>query len=364
MGKGGENSPRAAVGSGRLFVEMLAWKWGGLQVRAQWGGMARAVLGLPQRSCKADPYLLTCFERLSCKGHCLQGCAISNWAFNQPNCCLASQSGGPEGLLNTGVCAGETPACAPAHTRCLLPACIPPHPPSPKNMHPFAGQTPTLCVRLLPLHAHVPALPKRSTMKAYQIGVVWKGLNLAAHRSWDLFPTCAMVCSALAPSQQRRWVPTSPITATYFSAFSLANAKISEIHPAQGGCLQCGLIPAPFPVNRDQVKSQNWRFRRDQSHTGMDTSFRAPPLQRVPRCPAHIETPTVEMIPKALGDGSEPTLSMLLTHLRKLALCRATEAKVAGSSVKSRPATVQAHETGSKMLCEGCLAPCLLCAEP
>lgn len=131
----------------------------------------------PQALCKADPYLIELFEPRSWKGHCLRGCAISNWAFNQPNCCLASQPGRPRGLLNTGACAGETPARAPACTCCLLPACIPLHPPSPKNVHPFAGQTLTLCDRRSPLHAQVPDLPRRSTMKAHQVGVVWKGLN-------------------------------------------------------------------------------------------------------------------------------------------------------------------------------------------
>lgn len=76
----------------------------------------------PQALCKADCYLSTCFEPGSCKGHCLQGCAMSNWAFNQPNCSLASPPEGPGGLLNTSVCAGRTPTHSPAHTCCLLPA--------------------------------------------------------------------------------------------------------------------------------------------------------------------------------------------------------------------------------------------------
>lgn len=132
----------------------------------------------PQVLCKADPYLLELFEPCSCKGHCLWGCAISNWAFNQPNCCLASQPRTARGTSEHRARVLEKqPACAPACTCCLLPACIPPHPPSPKSIHPFAGQTLTLCDRWLPLHAQVPALPKRSTMKAHQVEVVWKGLN-------------------------------------------------------------------------------------------------------------------------------------------------------------------------------------------
>lgn len=108
----------------------------------------------PQALCEADCYLSTCFEPGSCKGHCLQGCAMSNWAFNQPNCSLASPPEGPGGLLNTSVCAGRTPTHSPAHTCCLLPASIPPLPPSLKNVHPFRGQTSTLpCTWPVPLHA-------------------------------------------------------------------------------------------------------------------------------------------------------------------------------------------------------------------
>lgn len=145
--------------------------------RVAWPKLSLDCPSPPQVLCKADPYLLEGFEPHSCEGHCLCGCAMSNWAFNQPNCCLTSQPGGPGGLLNMGACAGATPARAPACTRCLLPACIPPCSPSPKNVHPFAGQTLTLCVRLLPLHARVPAFPKKRTMKFHQIGIFWRGLS-------------------------------------------------------------------------------------------------------------------------------------------------------------------------------------------
>lgn len=154
-----------------------------------------------------------------------------------------------------------------------------------------------------------------------------------------------MVHSALNHSQQRMLVPASPITAPRHSASSPANNKISQI-PSQLKVDVHSLVSslAPFPVigPRDTTDSGGTDLRLSWTllselhhHTGSPRTLSSH---------GHIHAGD----PKALGD--DPWLTALPVHVpnppQQARSLQSKEAKLAGSSEKSRPATVQAHKTG------------------
>lgn len=120
MEEWGGNSPCAALGSGRLFSQMPAGK----KIEVKQSGVARAVLGFPQHFPSAGhgrSLSPAGFEPQQQGALPPPPCARSNWAFNQPNCCLSSQAGGPGGLLNTAcVLEKHPPVFLPVHAGSYL----------------------------------------------------------------------------------------------------------------------------------------------------------------------------------------------------------------------------------------------------
>lgn len=144
-----------------------------------------------------------------------------------------------------------------------------------------------------------------------------------------------MVHSALNHSQQRMLVPAKPITAPCCSAFSPANKKICEIlPPPQGGHPHLGFIPDSSSDLGTTPQIQEGLISDCHGH-----SFQSSTTTELS---AHADTSILE-IPKPweMAHGSQLSLPVCAPNPPQQARSpQSKEAKAAGSSVKSEPATV------------------------